>query len=262
MNYHFPKQFIEEYTLYKKFPLDDDVNPIKLQSLKCPNINLHCVVCDERHTFHQKNQIFDNCIHQLLTAEGQILFARYQCQGCSKYTAAFTFFVDPDYKWVMKVGQFPAWEIVPDKSVSSFLNEHRELISKGMICESQSFGVGAYAYYRRIVEGIIDDLLDGISEFANDDEKDKLLKAKDAHRASDKIMVAKEALPMSLKVGGHNPLGLMYGHLSEGIHSLSDDDCQKNAQVLRGALFFLCKQIYTMKKEKDQFKRDLDKLNG
>ncbi len=39
------------------------------------------------------------------------------------------------------------------------LGEHLKDYRKGLICENHSYGVGAYSYYRRIIENVIDDLL-------------------------------------------------------------------------------------------------------
>ena len=58
-----------------------------------------------------------------------------------------------------KVGQSPAWDIVMDKELESLLGDHAYFYKSGLICESQRYGIGAFAYYRRIVEEVIDELL-------------------------------------------------------------------------------------------------------
>jgi DNA-binding transcriptional ArsR family regulator len=129
----------------------------------------------------------------------------------------------------MKVGQYPAWDISIDKSISSVLGKYKELFKKGLICESQGYGIGAYAYYRRIVELSIDELLDDICELVDESGRDKykiaLRKTKETSVASEKIELVKDLLPASLRPAGMNPLGLLYGFLREGIHDKSDEEC-------------------------------------
>lgn len=57
------------------------------------------------------------------------------------------------------------------------LGEREETFKKGLTCESQGYGIGAYAYYRRIVEEVIDELLDGIADLMSGEDKEKYMEA-------------------------------------------------------------------------------------
>ena len=48
---------------------------------------------------------------------------------------------------------------------------------RGLICESQSYGIEAFAHFRRVVEELIDSLLNDIADLMSGDEKEKYLQA-------------------------------------------------------------------------------------
>lgn len=55
------------------------------------------------------------------------------------------------------------------------MGKYEEYYKKGRILENFTNGIGAYAYYRRIIEGIIDDLLDRIPKLMTGEQKKELL---------------------------------------------------------------------------------------
>ncbi len=57
------------------------------------------------------------------------------------------------------------------------LGSRAHYYKNALICESQSYGIGALAYYRRIVEEIIEDLLDDIPALMAGEERDEYLEA-------------------------------------------------------------------------------------
>ena len=100
-------------------------------------------------------------------------------------------------------------------------------------------GIGAYAYYRRIVENqksrIIGQILDTARKTGAPSEIIADLEAaKSETRFSDAIAQIKHALPDSLQIHGHNPLTLLHSFLSENLHGGSDEECLVFAQAIRG----------------------------
>jgi hypothetical protein len=165
-----------------------------------------------------------------------------------------------------KVGQNPPWSINMEKNLEKLLEDHADFYKKGLICESQGYGIGAYAYYRRIVETIIDQLLDLIPEILEPDKQQQyneaLIKTKETVSAKDKMAIIKDLLPSSLKAEGHNPLSIIYKSLSEGIHSLSDDDCLVQAELIRRSLNFLIDEILRKKQTLKEYTDSIKKLAG
>ena len=70
--------------------------------------------------------------------------------------------ISKDEKWIIKVGQEPAWSIDIEPYLEKIFGKYVNDYKKGLINESQGYGIGAFAYYRRIVEVIIDELLNDI----------------------------------------------------------------------------------------------------
>jgi hypothetical protein len=162
---------------------------------------------------------------------------------------------------VEKVGQTPAWDIRPDPGLAKRLGDATAVFKKGLICESQGFGVGAFAYYRRIVEDLLDELLTEIREFVSSEGLEEysaaLEKAKASHRAVDKIDHVKDLLPSALRPKSLNPLALLHQALSQGLHSESDEDCLEYAGSIRNALVFLVHQMNAQRESAEEFEKSL-----
>ncbi|MGA2853350.1 MAG: hypothetical protein ABSE90_04395, partial [Verrucomicrobiota bacterium] len=131
-------------------------------------------------------------------------------------------------------------------------------------CESQGYGIGAYAYYRRIVETIIDQLLESVMDLVPDVDKPRYLaalqKTKQTIVAKEKIELVKDLLPEILRPSGQNPLGLLHDFLSGGLHIGSEEECLENAQQIREVLVFLVNQIIRSQSSSKQFTESMKKL--
>ena len=164
----------------------------------------------------------------------------------------------------MKIGQYPAWEIAGEPNLEKLLGVNAGYYKKGLICESQGYGIGAYAYYRRIVEKIIDELLDEIAELLSEDEKEKynlaLKKTKQTTVAQEKIVLVKDLLPAILRPNGMNPLSTLHATLSEGLHAESDEVCMEYAESCREILVFLVNQVAASKETSRTFSDRMRKL--
>src|SRR5271163_2712540 len=107
-------------------------------------------------------------------------------------------------------GQFPAWSIDGDPALLKLLGGYGAYYKKGLICESQAYGIGAFGYYRRIVEEVIDTLLDDIAGLLAGEElakyQEALQKTKATIVTQEKIDLVKDLLPPILRPAGMNPL--------------------------------------------------------
>jgi hypothetical protein len=165
---------------------------------------------------------------------------------------------------IRKLGQSPAYEIKPDKIFLDYLTEEDiENYKKALMNLSHSFGIGAYAYLRRIVENEILRLLTDISELNTEHSRDlkQLLKKNEMeHNMSALIDETFKYIPESLKNIGDNPFKLLYGELSVGIHKLKDDNCLDRAEYLNKILKFVIKRICEEKTEIHDVKNAVLKL--
>ncbi len=149
-------------------------------------------------------------------------------------------------------------------NIEKLLGEHSGFYRKGLICESQGYGIGAFGYYRRIVEEIIDGLLDEIAELLTESElleyQDALAKTKETTVTQEKIDLVKDLLPPILRPEGMNPLSALHSALSEGLHAESDEECLEYAENCREILIFLVNQVAASKAASKGFTDSMRKL--
>lgn len=255
------KQFLEHSNLYQKFKIDV---PKYFEEFDEPTIHLYCEMCKSDQTFnlhepfYPKYQKFDH------ESAGEIIYLDYICTGCKNFHRVFSVKVDENLDYLMKIGQYPPIDISIEKNISKALGEHKELYKKGLICESQGYGIGAYAYYRRIVELIIDELLDDIYELIEEEGKSEYKEALDKTKQTTvtqtKIELVKDLLPSSLKPDGLNPLGTLHEILSEGIHSKPDEECIEFAEDIKTILIYLVSEVIRHKQESKMFTDKMHRL--
>jgi len=173
--------------------------------------------------------------------------------------------VAEDGKSIMKVGQSPPWTIDPEPAVAQALGKHLNEFKKGKINESQGYGIGAFAYYRRIVEELIAELLNDMLAFIPNEKehqvfRDALEKVKDDIRADVRIDAVKELVPDVLRPGGINPLAVLHSALSQGIHAKSDEACLDLAAEVRESLTFLIEQLTRTKENAKTYQASMKAL--
>ncbi len=273
------KKFLEEYPLYKKFVTDRefylsyDHTYLRNNKVPKPAIHMYCKVCGSEQTFNMINEYYKNSADANEAIHGEIKELRYVCSDCNEGLIVFLIHFGVEKKnkdksliYLEKVGQIPAWSIKMDKELEKLLGEHADYYKKGLINESQGYGIGAHAYFRRITEDIIDELLDSIYELIEQEEKEKykqaLDKTKTTRIAQEKIDLVKDLLPNSLKPDGVNPLGVIHSALSKGLHELSDEECMAQAELIRDSLVFLINQIVRSKSSSKSFTESMRKLLG
>jgi hypothetical protein len=195
---------------------------------------------------------------------GATCHLKYFCSACRRFVRHFYIRFGPNGEWVEKIGQSLPWDISLNRSLERALGANAQLYSKGLICESQGYGIGAFAYYRRVVEEIIDQLLDDIASLMPDPEKPAYRKALDQAKATkvaqDKIDLVKDLLPPILRPDGMNPLGVLHEALSEGLHARTDDECLAFAAETREVLIFLAEQVSATKAASKSFTASMRKL--
>ena len=255
------KEFLEEYSLFRKFNCEV---PRQLNGIPKPPINMGCRNCGNIQTFNMINEYWE--FHQFMNPPSgdQKVRLLYQCQSCRQFTRQFDIYISPDLDFVYKFGQYPEWEIKMDKNLEETLGKHSKTFRKGIVCESQGYGIGAFAYYRRITEEIIDELLDSITHLIELEHKAEYLaaleKTKQTRVTQDKIDLVKDLLPSILKPNGMNPLGVLHSELSEGLHAESDQACLENASHIKSILTFLINQIIISKESAKGFSDSMKSL--
>ncbi len=138
--------------------------------------------------------------------------------------------------YVEKIGQDPPYEISPDKIVEKYLSaEDSNLYKKALVNLSVGYGIGAFAYFRRVIENEIGRIITSISKLDFDGvEKVRaaIQKHKSDHQMSSLIEAVNLYLPKSLLFSNDNPLKLLYSQLSRGIHEYTEEECLKKAKMI------------------------------
>jgi len=156
---------------------------------------------------------------------------------------------------VQEIGEYPAYNPVTSRKVYDLIGEnHRELFLKGRRAELRGLGIGAFAYYRRIVDDQKDMIIDRLEKAAKRlGASAETLKIFASAKAQDQFTSAireiKDALPRALFIAGHNPLTILYDVLSDGIHDLSDEECLTHARTVRTLLIALADRISEISKD-------------
>lgn len=261
------KIFLETFPLYRKFNLKTQYTSL-IYFDKCA-INMKCLECNSNQTFTMRNDYYQNRIDNDPSPKNKVLKLNYKCTHCEKFERFFMIHFSIDGKKVEKVGQFPPWEIKIEKTIEEILGNRTEYYKMGIINESQSYGIGAYAYYRRIVEEIIQELLESIEKLIPEAEKTKYIDALEQTKKTTvtekKIELVKELLPINLQPDGLNPLSILHSALSEGLHNLPDSECLRIANEIRETIIYLITQIKeqesTAKKYSENMKKILESKN-
>jgi len=221
-------------------------------------IEMQCEVCRRSRPFSDRRARGSSAGMTPQKTKAEIYGFTFTCDGCSTTKYSFYVEVSKDLTKIRKVGQAPAWSIALDKRLSAFLGEDAETFKKGMVCESQGYGIGAYAYYRRVVENVIGTLLESLHRSlqaagASQDDLEKLDEAMNGTVMIDRIQIAKDCVPSHLRPGNMNPLSILYDKLSVGIHRLPDSSCLEAANCIRIALGYLAKTLAEQNEEQKEY---------
>lgn len=257
------REFLETYPLYRKFKCD--FSSIWLNQLPRPAIHMNCGVCKSEQTFNMANKYTENLDpKEIHSVEGAVVRSLYICMSCKNFHRFFFLKISQDAKYIIKVGQEPPWEISMDRNLEKMLGPHSDFYKKGLTCESQGYGIGAFSYYRRIVEEIIDSLLIDIAGLIPIEQHEQYMQALEEVKktivAQDKIYFVKDLLPSTLRPDGINPLSILHEILSEGLHANDDQTCLELAMDLRKPLVYLVNELISRKSEAKTFTDGMKKF--
>lgn len=229
-----------------------------------PEIELHCETesCSGVRRFECRDT-------KLLSNDVTFAFLRYSCKNCEGFMKTFALAVARDGSTtsgkVRKLGEIPTYGPPTPSRVMRLVGEDRELFLQGRRAELHGLGIGAFAYYRRVVEEQKGRIIGEIGKVAvkikPSEEMAKLFaKAKAETQFSAAIDMIKSAIPESLLIDGHNPLTLLHSALSEGLHAQTDEQCLELATSIRVVLTELAERISTALKEEATLKSAVSRL--
>jgi hypothetical protein len=246
------KEFLESFPPDKTVLVSDlaQASTTSAPTLNSGDIQLHCMEpppCDGTRTF--------SCISGggwIYTDGGShSAYVRYQCRNCCKTTKLFAIVakieknVQPEKGafagLAVKLGELPPFGPYTPAKVLRLIQDDRELFLLGRRAENHGMGIGAFAYYRRVVENQKQRLFDKIIEVAKrlsvpSDQIVELQAERDNWQFTSSVGALKAVVPQALLLNGHNPLTLLHRALSAGIHAKTDEECLHVAKSIRVVL--------------------------
>ena len=136
---------------------------------------------------------------------------------------------------------------------------------KGCNCENQGLGIGAFTYYRRVVENQKNRILGEIVKVSekigvSENEIDTLREAIKETQFSKALKMVKDVMPEKLRIDGHSPILLLHRALSRGVHELSDEECLKLASTIRLVLGELSERLSAISKDQAELTKAVSTL--
>jgi hypothetical protein len=188
----------------------------------------------------------------------------YSCEKCDKCVKSYVvrFWSMND---VQKIAEWPPFAPRTPSKAISLVGPDRDLFLKGRKAEIEGLGIGAFTYYRRIIENQKNRFLDEIIRVArrlgmSDDTISELESAKAETQFSNAVEKVKTAIPEVLYIKGYNPFTLLHNALSDGVHNISDETCLVAASDIRLILFQFVEKLTEAMKDQRELDEAVNRL--
>jgi hypothetical protein len=235
-----------------------------------PQIQLHCPneSCNGSRFF----RVVEDQLPTIGYENYSFFYVTYRCYNCLTEEKTFALAAkadstdsDVDSGHCYKFGELPNFGPPTPSRLIKLIGPDREEFLKGRRCENQGLGVGAFIYYRRVVENqknrILSEIIKVSEKIGASEDHIKILKsAIEETQFSTALKNAKDAIPESLLINGHSPLLLLHGALSEGVHALSDEQCLEIASSIRVVLAELSERLSQALKDEAELTKALGTL--
>ncbi|MBG0844300.1 hypothetical protein H3222_03665 [Pseudomonas chengduensis] len=235
--------------------------------LSTPEIQLHCPndSCNGVRFFR--------CVsgrETHLTTEFEFIYVTYRCSNCQDHQKTYSLAAKLDAEKsgtgeLYKFGELPTFGPPTPPKLVKLIGPDRETFLKGRRCENQGLGIGAFIYYRRVVENqknrILNEIIKVSEKIGAPEERVEVLRrAVSETQFSKALDMAKDAIPESLLINGHSPVLLLHSALSEGVHALSDEECLDLASSIRVVLGELSERLGQALKDEAELSKALSTL--
>ena len=200
------------------------------------------------------------------------IYIAYRCSNCQETKKIFSLRAKLDKLGALhgtcyKFGELPVYgPPVPSRLIELIGPDRKEFL-KGRRCENQGLGVGAFIYYRRVVENqknrIIGEIVKVSKKIGAPEDTIKILQdAMEETQFSKALDMAKDAMPESLLINGHSPILLLHRALSKGVHTLTDEQCLEFANSVRVVLGELSERLSQALKDEAELTKALSVLSN
>lgn len=199
----------------------------------------------------------------------RVLVVQYSCRNCNASTRFFAIRLWKVKEEVCcyKIGEYPPFGPPVPESVLALLGDDRHVFLKGRRAENQGLGIGAFAYYRRVIDNQWQRLLDRVIAAAKISEVPEssieLLQAAAKEQQFKKAVdMVRDVVPEAIKLNGQNPLTLLYSATSEAIHAMTDEECLSLATDVRLVLTEMVARMDQIIKKDAEIRGAVDRLRS
>ena len=245
-------QLVHWKSPYSGGPLEARLNEVELE-LYCDHEK-----CKGKRIFRKTTGTVE-----VATSNYTSTFVTFLCSNCREKTKEYSLAIKAEgqpeeaHGWIYKFGELPQFGPRFNRKLYDLVGSDKDLLFKGLECESSGLGIGAFSYYRRVIENQRDRLFDQIIKVASKLELDKefiedVAAAKAEKSFSQSLKKITHSIPDILKIDGQNPLTLLHDALSVGLHDQNDPECLQAAGDIRmvlGAMAERMAQVVVENKE-------------
>jgi len=194
----------------------------------------------------------------------------YLCSNCAEKRKIFSLQIRAEEQGsrgaCYKFGEEPAYGVPTPPRLLRLFGDDKDIFLKGRRCENQGLGIGAFVYYRRVVENHKNQILDEIIRVSKRLETpnatiELLENAKKEIQFSKALESVRDALPQALLINGRNPLTLLHSALSKGVHELTDARCLELAHDVRVVLAELAERLGQALKDEAELNSAVNRLS-
>ena len=240
------------------------------KGINTPELKLHCLheSCNGVRFFRCADHLVDrkSLDHRTIS----YLYVKYQCSNCKETLKVYALAAKIDiigklHGVCYKLGEFPPYGPPVSPKLIRLIQPEKDIFMQGRRCENQGLGIGAFSYYRRVVESQKNRILGKIVEVSKkigvpQDKIDILLAAIEEIQFSKALRMTRDVMPDSLLINGQNPILLLHHALSRGVHELSDEECLDLASSVRIVLGKLSEKLSDILKDEAEVKGAISTL--
>ena len=218
-----PLDFFLSVPLYKDFPLDEGRSDgFYAIEYFCGTIDCFCEGCGRHSVFRNKEKKYQPVPDKYVNYVFSLLFT------CSRHSTHELFFVFRAHAGkLQKFGQYPSLADLATPDLQKYRkvlgDERFRELTRAVGLVSHGVGIGAFVYLRRIFEALIEKAHTQAAEIQGWSDEPY-----GNARIDEKIALLKAHLPQFLVENRS-----LYGILSTGIHSLSEDQCLQAFPVVK-----------------------------
>ena len=224
-------------------------SPTSAPILTKPRLKLHCPeqFCNGIRFFdaYQTKKIS-------LTERWTRVFLHYSCSNCRSHSKIFAIMARwntvADVGEAAKLGEWPPFGPQVSLGIISILGKNKDLFLLGRRAEIQGLGIGAMAYYCRVVESqkdhIINEIIKLMQRTNSSESQIEILKlAKKEKQFKKAVELISDTMPKALLINDYNPLALLDQAMTKGTYVQRDSDALKLAAAIRKILTELAERV-------------------